>query len=212
MLKKLVVGAGVALTAMCSPIAIGAGVAAAAPPPVTLSGAINCNATGHMTFSQALTNSDPSAQVTVSVKVKLAKCTGPGTISGPVTLTHGTLVGTSTSTMLNACGTISSGTPVPTITGTINWKGSKGSITSSAVTIQNATGFYDQGANELHIGLPTSIGTGSFAGQSTSFTGLDSNKSGYVVTSTCSSKKGLKNIPFGRPSGSITGSLAIVGG
>lgn len=212
MLKRLVLGAGVALTALGSPIAMGAGVASAAPPNVTLSGAINCAATGQLKFSSTLTNTNPSAQVTVSVKAKLAKCTGPGTISGPVTLTHGTLVGSSTTTMLNACGTISTATPLPTITGTISWKGSKGTITSSAVTIQSATGFYDQGANELHVGLPTSVGSGSFAGQTTSFTGLDSDKTGYVITSTCSGKKGLKNFNFGRPAGTVTGSLAIVGG
>jgi hypothetical protein len=212
MLKRLAIGAGVALAAACGPIAVGAGVASAAPPSVTLSGAINCAATGQMKFSQPLTNSNPSAQVTVAVKVKLAKCTGPGTISGPVTLTHGTLVASSTATMLNACGTISSATPLPTMAGTISWKGSKGTITSSAVTVQNATGFYDQGANELHIGLPTSVGTGSYSGQTTTFTGLDSNRSAYLVTSTCSGKKGLKSIAFGRPAGSVTGSLAIVGG
>ena len=213
MFRKLVVGAGVALTAMCSPIALGAGVAAAAPPNVTLSGAINCTATGVVKFSGPLTNTNPSNQVSVSVKLKLAKCTGPGTISGPVTLTRGTLVGTSApDTMLNACGTISSTTPLPTITGTITWKGKKGTVTSSAVTIQGASGFYEQGANELHVALPTTIGSGSYAGQSTSFTGLDSNKSGYVVTSTCSGKKGLKSFTIGRPAGTVTGSLAIVGG
>jgi len=212
MLRKLVVGAGVALTAMCSPIALGAGVAAAAPPNVTLSGAINCTANGQLKFSQALTNTNPNAQVTVSVTVKLKKCTGPGTISAPVTLTHGSLTASSTTTMLNACGTISSATPLPTMNGTINWKGTKGTVTASAVTIQGATGFYDQGANELHVGLPTSIDSGSFAGQSTSFTGLDSNKPAYNLTSTCSGSHGLKGFTIGHPGSTLTGSLAIVGG
>ena len=212
MLKKLALGAGIALTAIAGPITIGAGVAAAAPPPVTLSGSINCAATGTLKFSGPLTNTNPSAQVTVAVKLKLAKCTGTGTTSGAVTLTHGSLVGSSTTTMLNACGTISSATPLPTITGTIKWRGTKGTITSSAVTILGATGFYDQGANELHIGLPTTIDSGSYAGQSTSFTGLDSNKSAYTVTSTCSGKKGLMGFTIGHPAGGVTGSLAIVGG
>jgi len=212
MLKKVVAGAGVALAALGSPIAMGAGVATAAPPSSTLTGAVNCVATGQLKFSQSLTNTDPTAQVAVALKVRLAKCTGPGTTSGPVTLKYGTLVATSATTMLNACGTISSNVPLPTLTGTVIWKGRKGTITSSTVTVTGATGFYDQGANVLHVRLPTSIGTGSYAGETTTFTGLDSYKNGYLLTSTCSGRKGLKVFDFGRPSGTVTGSLAIVGG
>lgn len=212
MFKKLAVGTGVALTAVCSPLALGAGVAAAAAP-VTLTGAINCTATGQIRFNVALVNLNPSGQSTVSVKVKLSKCTGPGTISAPVTLKSGSLVASSSpTTMLNACGVLTAPTPLPTLTGTISWKGSKGKITSSTVTIQGATGFFNQGTSEIHVSLPTSIGTGSYAGQTTTFSALDSNKSGYVVSSACSNKRGLSNFTFGHPAGApATGSIAIEG-
>jgi hypothetical protein len=215
MLKRLALGAGVALVALASPIGIGTGVAGAGAPPVTLTGPINCAAAvGQTVFGKGLSN-NPSAQTSLTVKMKISECTGAGGSSGGVTLKYGLLKVTSApQAMLNACGLYTDIGSLPTLTGTITWKGSHGFIAQSTVTVQGETGFYEQGVNELHLQLPVAIGTGSFAGQPVTTSGLDSNKSGFLLTSACSTFKGLKSYTFGHPAsvGSVTGSVTIAGG
>ena len=210
MFKKLVVGAGVALAAVGGPVAFGAGTAGAAPPPVTLSGAATCAATGLMTFGAPLTN-NPSSQVKVRVRVAITKCTGVGTTSGAVTLETGTLIAASSTTMLNACGALLDNVALPPLTGRIKWTGKGGGIVGTSVTVTGESGFYDQGRNKFNLHLPVALGTGSFAGQPATFAGLGANQSGSTLSSACSTAKGLKSFSFGHPGRHLTGSLTIAG-
>jgi hypothetical protein len=196
----------VALAAAAASIALGglaltAGAAGAAAPPINASGALNCTAVGKAKISPALT----SAAVirTTTAKVTLT-CTGP---SG-VTSGKSTLVSTS-QTAQNGCTGLASG--LGQFSGPTKWKGAV-KVNPSTVTFSNGnadfanSGFFlpSQGPNPP---AGTSTITGSFGGQhATAHVILDIDLATF--TSQCNSPKGIKKLTFTGARGQSTLNIA----
>ncbi|MBV8463013.1 MAG: hypothetical protein JO368_06955 [Acidimicrobiales bacterium] len=212
MIRKVLSGAGALAVVLGGVLVAQSGVAGATKTPVTLSGSITCTAIGAVKFSPALVNGG-TAPDTIKVLAKLASCSGSGASSGGVTLTGGTLKAASSSTTANSCGAILGGSSLPQLTGTVKWKGSGGSITESSVTITNATTVLNDNGNsgqgEVDVSLPTSVTAGSYSGEGAAFSGLTSNATGLSLDSKCGKAAGLRGVAFGKPGGTVSGSVTI---
>ena len=211
MIRKVLSGVG-ALTMILGGVLIAqSGVASAGGTPVTLSGEITCAVTGSMHFSPALVNGGTAAD-TISVKAKLTGCSGPGGSSGGVTLSSGKMKATASTTINNDCGAILNGSSLPDITGTVKWKGTGGKIEASTVDIHQASAVYDpngdNGDGSINVSLPTTVTSGSYNGEGAAFSGLTSSKPGGPLDAKCGGA-GLKGVAYGKPGGSVTGSVTI---
>ncbi len=210
MIRRLLLGTGALALTLSATAAVGGGPASASIPPKVLTGSISCQVVGTLKFSASITNGG-STQVTTSVHASLTNCTGPGTVQQGVIVVSGTLNATSTATVASNCGAIFSGASLPTMTGVTKWKISSGTSVPSAVTITNASAFLDFNTEEVVVGLPTSISSGSFAAEPVSFSGLNSNASGLTLASRCGTLNGVRSIGFGNPvsMGFVTGAVTI---
>jgi hypothetical protein len=174
-------------------------------PPIQYSGSITCAVTGSAAFTPKLVNGG-AVSATVKVKAKLGGCVD-ATESG-VTITKGTFVATSASTFANNCGAVLGGEALPTLSGTIKWKATGGTVDPSTVTVTSPSLFYDVDGNSISTTLPTSVSAGSFNSDDAAFGGLSSDKSGYLLDSKCEGR-GLKSVAFGNKQGSHTGTVTI---
>ena len=197
--RKIGLGAGVLALALGA--SLGTGVASATAVPVTLSGALSCSVAGSYQFSSPLTNAGGSP-VTVTVKAKLTGCTGPGSTNGTVTLTTGHLVATSTATVVNAFGGVTSGEPLPALTGTITWRATGGKVTASTVSLTGQAISYDSGLNLISLYATPVLSGGSYSGQKASTTGITANLAGAALSAKAA--KGVKTIAFGKNGGTFT--------
>jgi hypothetical protein len=214
MIRRVLAGAGALAVVLGGAVVVQSGVAAATKTPTTLSGTITCSMSGSLKFSPPLVNGG-TASDTISVKAKLGSCSGAGASGGGVTLTGGRLAATATSTVQNSCGAVFSGSALPELAGTVKWMGS-GPITSSSVDITNGDAVTDvngdNGQGTINVSLPTSVTDGSYASQSGTTSGLTSNGSLVATDSKCGKSSGLKGLPFGKPSHTLTGSITIQSG
>lgn len=95
------------------------------------------------------------------------------------------------------------------MTGSIKWGASGGSTVPSTISINGVSLYYDLNLDTVDLVVSsTSTSAGSFASESTTFSGLRGNTSGYLIDSKCSSG-GVKSIKFGKPFGTVTGSVSI---
>lgn len=210
MIRKLLVGTGALALLFGTATSLAAGVASATPT-VQFGGNIQCGVSGTVTFGTALINGGAS-HTTVAVRAGLTGCTGNVT-QGGVTLTSGVLTASSgTGTITTNCATVLGGAPLPALNGTVAWKGSLGHIVASTISISGATTFRSLSPDAIQVGLPTSIGAGSFSNApTTTFSALNSNVSGYQLASRCGTT-GLKSIAFGKTAGIVTGGVTIQAG
>lgn len=209
MIRKILSGAGVLAMALGGMVFAQGGVAGAAT--VTLSGTITCAVSGKIGFSPNLVNAGSSAD-TVSVKAKLSSCSGTGASQGGVTLSGGHLLATASSTINNNCGAVFNGSDLPQLTGNVKWRASGGKVDASAISITDGSVFYnlngDDGAGSFDVYLPTTVSSGSFAGESGNPSGLTSDNGGK--TDAKCSTNGVKSVPVGaQPGHVITGSITI---
>jgi hypothetical protein len=150
-----------------------------------------------------------TAAETVSVKAKLSSCSGPGTTNGTVTMTGGTLNVATGTTIKNNCGAVLNGSALPDMNGGVKWKATGGKVTSSTVLVHNGSAVYNPtGSGTIQVFLPSSVPSGSYAGETPAFTGLNSNKAGGTLDARCGGN-GLRGAAIGKPGGTTTGSVTI---
>lgn len=179
-----------------------------ASPPTAFAGSVTCQVAGSFSFAAPLLNTGTSPS-NVTVRSKLTGCTGPGTTSGPATLSGGNLVATSSATsFLNVCGAVLGGQPLPPVTGVIKWRTSGGRAAQSTAFAASETVYYNQSTNTASVYLTVSITSGSYAGSSMVFSGLGANSNGLLLSSACAGR-GLGSIKFGSPGGIPTGSVTL---
>jgi hypothetical protein len=213
MIRKVLLGAGALTLGLGATLTGAQGIAGATPsPPVTLSGTVTCSVGGTLKFSSALTNGGTAA-TTISVKASLTNCSGTGTSGSGATLVSGKMVVASTTTVASSCGAILDGSILPDLAGSIVWKSSGAKVTPSGVTVSGATAYYDVDGNppggDISVGLPTKVTSGSYASETGTFAGLDSNSYGYLLDSRCGAS-GLKSVKFGKPKNlGLTGTVTV---
>jgi len=211
MLRKVMLGGGAVALAVGVMAGVGAGVASAVPPPINFAGTATCTAYGSVHFGTPATNTG-TGSTSVTVKAKLQSCSAP-VVSG-ATLVSGNLSLTGTTTP--NCGPLLSGSPMA-LSGQIKWKASGGKAATSTVTVSGGSLLYDLTYDSIDVNLPTSVSAGSFAGETGTFGDsaaltpfLLSSKSGTVLQGRCPGN-GLKAVPFGKPAGSLSGTVTIAG-
>jgi len=201
------IGLGAGVLALALGASLGTGVAAATSVPVTLSGALSCSIAGGYHFGSPLTNAG-GTQSTVTLKAKLSSCTGPGTTNGTVTVTTGHLVATSTTTVVNSFGGVTSGQPLPVLTGTITWRAHGGKVNTSTVSITGQAISYDSGAGLVSLYFTPVLSGGSYSGQkastagTTATSGIPANLAGLALSAKAA--HGVKTISFGKNGGTFT--------
>ena len=199
MIRTLVLGSGALALGLGLAAGSGVAVAGAAKTPVQMTGPISCSAIAAVAFSPSLTNAGSGSGM-VSLVAKVAGCSGAGSVQGGVTLTGGKLVATG-ALPPTSCGAILGGSSLPTMSGTVTWKGSGGHVVSSMVTITGADLFYNAGADTLSAYVTNvSISSGSYSGEHMEFSNLASNKDAYKVTSVCGTS-GIRSVKFGTGTG-----------
>jgi hypothetical protein len=214
MIRKVLLGAGALALGLGATLTGAQGIAGATPPvPVTLSGPVTCSVTGLLKFSPGLTNGGTTA-TTISVEASLAGCSGAGTTGSGANVVSGKLVVASSTTVASDCGAILNGSFLPDLAGSIVWKSTGAKVVPSAVTVTGATAYYDVNGNppggDISVGLPTTVTGGSYASETGTFAGLDSNSSGYLLDSHCGTSRGLKSVKFGKPMGEgLTGTVTV---
>ncbi len=205
--RVLLAAGGLALVAGTS-VGIASGAASASPPPVQFSGSITCAVGGVTHFTPALINNG-SAPSTVKITAVLKDCTGD-TVQSGVTLTKGKMTLISSSTVTNNCGSVLEGNALPALSGQIKWAAKGGKAVASAVSVGAPAVDYDVNGNQITTYLSSATTpTGSFASESAAFSGLGSNKSGYLLDSDCGGAHGLSTIKFGKTQGTQTGTVTI---
>ncbi len=208
MRRRFVLGTGATALALgVAAIPAGSMASATPAPPIQFSGAITCAAAGSLTFATALTNGG-STDTAVTLRAKLTGCSGVGTTSNGITLTGGSLLASSSTTLANNCGAVLSGQTLPQITGTIKWTTSAGKAAQSTAFVANAAVFYNASSNSVTVYLPSSISSGSYAGETMRYAGLASNLTGLKLSGSCAAG-GLKSLKFGIPGGTTTGSVSV---
>ncbi len=205
MLRTIVLGAGALALGLGTLVGTG-GIASATRVPVLLSGPVTCTATGSLKFSPALANGSAVA-TTVTLRVKFTGCSGAGTTSGGLTLTAGHLKATS-APFDTTCGAVLGAATLPTLTGPVTWRSTGGKAVASTMTVTGGVLYDDATADTITAYLPTSIGSGSYAGQSVTFRGLTSNASAYKQSQSCGAH-GLGSVKFGIPGGTTTGAVSL---
>lgn len=213
MIRKLLLGVGACslLAGLCVGVgALGAGTASASSP-VTMTGTVTCTVYGRYFFSTPLTNGGTTPTLP-RVYLQLLKCTGAGTKHGHVTVTGGILQATGYNSIANNCGSLTAGSPLPSMHGSVTWTTTGGTAAATNVQISDPWIYYDYNTNLLVMGFPTAITSGSYYPQKPRFKTLYSNASGGQLTGMCNSKKpGLATFPFGQPHTGAMGSVTIKG-
>ena len=211
MIRKLLLGAA-ALSFMAGTSAvISTGVTAAATP-VTMTGTITCAFHGSLNFIVPLRDGGHTA-TNFNVLMVLDHCSGAGTTHGPVTITQGVLTAYSSTTVVNNCGSVTAGTALPTMYGSVAWTATGGTVVPTSVHVTTPYMYFNYNYNLLELGLPTTITKGSYLGQKVHYGTLQSNASGDAYTGQCAAGQGgLQTVYFGQPAGGAAGIVTIKAG
>ena len=103
-----------------------------------------------------------------------------------MTLKKGNLSAVSTTTVTNNCGEVTEGTTLPALSGAIKWSSQGGKAADTSVTVGQPAVDYNTSANSITTFLSdASAPSGSFASDTATFSGLGSDKSGYILESGC---------------------------
>jgi hypothetical protein len=208
MFRRVLLATGALALVAGTSVGIASGAASASSPPVQFSGSITCAVGGLTHFGPPLINNG-SAASTVKVTATLKDCTG-STVQSGVTLKKGVMTVISTSTVTNNCGLVLEGNSLAPLSGQIKWTASGDGAATSSVSVASPTVDYNVNANQITTYLTSATTpTGSFAGDTASFSGLGSNKAGYGLDSKCGTSRGLGSIKFGKSEGTQTGTVTI---
>jgi hypothetical protein len=209
MVRKKMSRAGAVALALCATasvatVGIGAEVAGATRvPPLVFSGPISCTLNGAYKFSPALTNG--VVPTTVTFKGALTNCSGAGATDGAAAITGAKVLATSAPTG-ESFGAVTSGLPMPVLSGTIGWRVTGGRIVATTISIADQAMSYDTGTTVVSIYATPVLTGGSFGGQTAKATDLIANTSGFTLSARAGTT-GVASIPFG-----ASGSTLIVEG